>query len=168
MCQTVAVSAESRFGPQYWPGLECIRFLSFVSAITLSISLKDSPRYAMISALDLAGFGPPRSHLAGVFSPDICFAQASLPHATCFTCSAKERTFLNSPWVGLKLHLSSGMASARVVKSCSMSFQMKLIESGIFLISSGRFCACAAAEHTNRTVIKVCKRYVMVPPDLHR
>src|SRR5215469_3961126 len=103
----------------------------------------------MISALDLAGFGQPRSHRAGVFSPDICFAQASLPHATCFTCSAKERTFLNSPWVGLKLHLSSGMALASAVKSCSMSFQIKLIESGMVLGSGGRCCACAAAEHAS-------------------
>src|ERR1035438_1633773 len=37
----------------------------------------------------------------------------------CFTCCANVRTPLNSPWVGAKLYLSSGMASAAGTTSCS-------------------------------------------------
>src|SRR5215471_4379478 len=97
----------------------------------------------MISALDLAGLGPPRSQRAGGVSPVICFAQASLAQATCFTCSPKVRTSLNSPCVGLKLHLSSGMAWANEVKSCSIVFQIELIESGMLFGGAGRDCAPA-------------------------
>ena len=75
-----------------------------------------------------------------LFARDL-LGPSSLAHATCFTCSANERTPLNSPWVGLKDHLSSGMASAIAVKSCSMLFQIKLIESGMFFGSAGRCCA---------------------------
>src|SRR5215472_10475386 len=113
--------------------------------MALSAKLNESRRYARISALVLAGLGPPRSQRAGGFSPMICLAQASLAHATCFTCSANERTPLNSPWVGLNDHLSSGMASARPVKSFSMLFQIKLIESGMFFGKAGRCCVVPAA-----------------------
>src|SRR5262245_54249233 len=109
--------------------------------MTLSTNVNEFRRYAMISALVLAGFGPPKSQRSGGFSPDICFPQASLAQATCFTCSPNVRTPLNSPWVGLKFHLSSGMASANAMKSCEMSFQIKLMESGIVLGSGGRCCA---------------------------
>src|ERR1700677_3941030 len=37
----------------------------------------------------------------------------------CFTCSAKVRTPLNSPLVGAKEYLSSGIASAAETTSCS-------------------------------------------------
>src|SRR5262249_45056276 len=87
---------------------------------------------------------PPRSQRPGGFSPVICLAQASLAQATCFTCSPNERTPLNSPCDGLNDHLSSGMASARAVKSFSMLFQIKLIESGMFFGSAGRCCAIPA------------------------
>ena len=49
---------------------------------------------------------------------------------------------------GLKFHLSSGIASARATKSCSISFQMKLIESGMVL-SWGSCCATAPDELIN-------------------
>src|SRR5215472_692362 len=39
----------------------------------------------------------------------------------CFTCSAKVRTPLNSPLVGAKEYLSSGIASAAETKSFSIS-----------------------------------------------
>src|SRR5258707_4465576 len=97
MCHTVAVRAESRFEPQYGPVFGCNRFLSFVSAITLSIILNESWRYDRISVFVLAGFGPPMSHREGGFLPAIWFAHASVAHATCFTCSPNVRTSLNSP-----------------------------------------------------------------------
>src|SRR5215472_10381831 len=104
----------------------------------------------MISALVFAGLGPPRSQRAGGFSPPICLAQASLAQATCFTCSAKVRTSLNSPCVGLKLHLSSGMASASEVKSFSTLFQMRLMESDTVLGGSGLCWPFATVEPTSR------------------
>jgi hypothetical protein len=54
----------------------------------------------------------------------ICFAQPSFEHATCFTCSANVRTPWNAPWVGLKVHFASGIASANDVKSISIFFHM--------------------------------------------
>src|SRR5216684_1353266 len=164
MCHTVAVRAESRLGPQYGPTFACNRFSALVSAITLSIMVNESRRYARISAFVLAGFGPPMSHRDGGFSPAICFAHASLAHATCFTCSPNVRTSLNSPCVGLKLHLSSGIASARAAKSCSMSFQMKLIESGIVLSCGGSCCAIAVVELTSSTPLTKARMRFLITP----
>src|SRR5260370_8853704 len=104
--------------------------------MVLSASPNESLRWARISALVLAGLGPPRSQRAGGFSPAICLAQASLAHATCFTCSPNERTFLNSPCVGLKPHLSSGMASASEAKPCPLLYQITLLESRLLFVSA--------------------------------
>src|SRR3984893_14725309 len=165
MCHTVAVKADSRFDPHYGPAFGCKRFSAFVSTITLSITVKESWRYDRISAFVLAGLGPPMPHRAGGFLATICFAQASLAQATCFTCSPNVRTSLNSPCVGLKLHRSSGIASARAVKSFSMSFQMKLIESGMVLSCGWRCCAKAVSELANSTpVSKAPKRFLISPP----
>src|SRR5215472_11619464 len=117
----------------------------------------------MISALVFAGLGPPRSQRAGGFSPAICLAQASLAQATCFTCSAKLRTFVNSPCVGLKLHLSSGIASASEVKSFSTLFQIRLMESGTVFGGSGRVWPIATAE-VRKTLLKRRRRKLFITP----
>src|SRR5215470_3013085 len=98
----------------------------------------------MISAFDFAGFGPPASQCSGCSCFRICVAHASFAQATCLICSANVRAFVNAPCVGLNVHLSSGMASARRVKSFSTLFQMKLMESGTVLDC---VCfSCARAE----------------------
>src|SRR5215469_6238561 len=138
--------------------------------MALSARLNESRRYARISALVLAGLGPPRSQRAGGFSPPICLAQASLAQATCFTCSAKVRTPLNSPCAGLKLHLSSGMASASDVKSCSTLFQIKLMESGTVFGGSGRCWPMAMAEPTRKTLEtkRRCSFFMTLLEMIHR
>src|SRR5207247_2652017 len=75
---------------------------------------KESRRYFMSSLLVRAGSGPPVSQLGGGSLCSISLKNAKFAHATCFTCSANVRTSLNSPLVGLKEYLSSGIASARL------------------------------------------------------
>src|SRR5215472_691333 len=116
----------------------------------------------MISALVLAGLGPPRSQRAGGFSPCICLAQASLAHATCFTCSPNVRTSLKAPCEGLKFHLSSGMASASEVKSFAMLFHTELIESGMVAGWGGRCCATPAMEPITDTARKLSRLLIDV------
>src|SRR5690242_19936966 len=57
------------------------------------------------------------------------------------------------------------MASARAIKSCSTSFQMKLIESGMVL-GGGASCASAPGENIN-TMSKACQRFLTNPPAMN-
>src|SRR5215475_8753559 len=119
----------------------------------------------MISAFDFAGFGPPRSQRSGCFCFSNCVAQAWFAQATCLTCSANVRAFANAPCVGLNVHLSSGIASARRVKSFSTLFQIRLMESGTVL-DCGRFsCAFAREVMTKAEASKRCAFFRMAAPE---
>jgi hypothetical protein len=75
-----------------------------------------------MSAFDVSLSGPFSSlgsTLGGSFSPSSPENSRKLVCATCLTWSANVRTPLNSPWVGAKLNLSSGIASAAGTNSFS-------------------------------------------------
>src|SRR5438046_10632561 len=69
--------------------------------------------------------------------------KAKLEQATCFTCSANERTPLNSPALGTKSYLDSGMASATPRNCPSVQCRAPPTLSAMFL---GTSSCCAAAE----------------------
>src|ERR1035437_7603116 len=84
----------------------------------------------------------------------------------CFTCCANVRTVLNSPWVGAKLNLSSGMASAAGTTSCStlLSERSSTIAklgfwSGLACMAACGFAATAVpigASASNKIPIATC------------
>jgi hypothetical protein len=95
---------------------------------------------------------PPVAYRWGGFPPAI-FRPTLVCASDVLDLSANVRTPVNSPCVGLKFHFSSGIASAKAMKSCSMSFQTKLMEPATVLRSGGRCCAIACAEFANSKVI---------------
>src|SRR5437867_3072903 len=86
-------------------------------------------------------YGP--STCSGGVLPSISLKKAKLEQATCFTCSANERTPLNSPALGTKSYLDSGMASATPRNCPSVQCRAPPTLSAMFL---GTSSCCAAAE----------------------
>src|SRR3989442_8790186 len=103
----------------------------------------ESRRYFTSSALLFAAAGPPFSQCSGGALPSISLKNAKLEHATCFTCSANERTPLNSPAAGTKSYLDSGIASATPRNCPSVQCRAPPTLSAMFL---GTSSCCAAAE----------------------
>src|SRR5688572_33063094 len=81
---------------------------------------KESRRYVRSSSFVDARLGPPVSQPAGGSFFSISLKNAKLAHATCLTCSANVRTPPNAPFVGLKLYLTAGIASANGTKDRSI------------------------------------------------
>src|SRR5204863_7851350 len=95
------------------------------------------------SALGFAAAGPPCSQCSGGALPSISLKKGKLEQATCFTCSANERTPLNSPALGTKSYLDSGIASATPRNCPSVQCRAPPTLSAMFL---GTSPCCAAAE----------------------
>src|SRR5215472_18829242 len=93
-------------GQPYRPWQGSSMFLGVVSLMTCSTWAYESRKYFRISALVREGSGPPpTSHFSGGVCLRISAAKPTFAQATCFSCSAKVRTFVNAPDVGLKPYL---------------------------------------------------------------
>src|SRR5262249_38908398 len=128
----------------------------------------ESFRYLTISALVFSASGPLSPFASkGDLSPVIGPHNWKLVMATCFTCSAKVRTPLNSlperlSPVGAKSYLSSGMASAAPTNSLSTVLTSRSISplmvgggGGVGEAAGAAALACAIAAADRKRTIAV-------------
>src|SRR5437667_1548993 len=119
-------------------------------ASTRSPESNESRRYLTSSALLFAAAGPPFSQCSGGVLPSISLKKAKLEQATCFTCSANERTPLNSPALGTKSYLDSGIASATPRNCPSVQCSAPPTLSAMFL---GTSLSCALVRRDSNNVL---------------